>query len=146
MEDLIGLLIVVAAMIFKVVSNRLDKAGKQAGKKDPETPASGSFDVKEWINEVLEEIEDEKKDTVFKTFAEPAAPAAPAAPAVPVTPVVRKPAFEENMVRQTDPKPAARSVQKKPILEEAVQEQNKEKIDPKKLVIYSEIMKPKYLE
>lgn len=124
MEDLIGLLIVVAAMIFKVVSNRLDKAGKQAGKKDPETPASGSFDVKEWINEVLEEIEDE----------------------IPVTPVVRKPAFEENVVRQTDRKPAAQPVQKKPILEEPVQEQNKEKIDPKKLVIYSEIMKPKYLE
>lgn len=143
MEDLIGLLIIVAAMIFKVVSNRLDKAGKQAGKKDPETPASGSFDVKEWINEVLEEIEDEKKDTVFKTFVEPAVPAAPA---VPVTPVVRKPAFEENVVRQTDRKPAAQPVQKKPILEEPVQEQNKEKIDPKKLVIYSEIMKPKYLE
>ena len=124
MEDLIGLLIVVAAMIFKVVSNRLDKAGKQAGKKDPETPASGSFDVKEWINEVLEEIEDE----------------------IPVTPVVRKPAFEENVARQTDRKPAAQPVQKKPILEEPVQEQNKEKIDPKKLVIYSEIMKPKYLE
>lgn len=124
MEDLIGLLIVVAALIFKVVSNRLDKAGKQAGKKDPETPASGSFDVKEWINEVLEEIEDE----------------------IPVTPVVRKPAFEENVVRQTDRKPAAQPVQKKPILEEPVQEQNKEKIDPKKLVIYSEIMKPKYLE
>lgn len=124
MEDLIGLLIVVAAMIFKVVSNRLDKAGKQAGKKDPETPASGSFDVKEWINEVMEEIEDE----------------------IPVTPVVRKPAFEENVARQTDRKPAAQPVQKKPILEEPVQEQNKEKIDPKKLVIYSEIMKPKYLE
>lgn len=124
MEDLIGLLIIVAAMIFKVVSNRLDKAGKQAGKKDPETPASGSFDVKEWINEVLEEIEDE----------------------IPVTPVVRKPAFEENVVRQTDRKPAAQPVQKKPILEEPVQEQNKEKIDPKKLVIYFEIMKPKYLE
>lgn len=140
MEDLIGLLIVVAAMIFKVVSNRLDKAGKPAEKKEPEASSSGSFDVKEWINEVLEEIEDEKKDTVFKTFVEPAAPA------VPVTPVVRKPAFEENVVRQTDRKPAAQPVQKKPILEEPVQEQNKEKIDPKKLVIYSEIMKPKYLE
>ena len=50
----------------------------------------------------------------------------------------------ENVVRQTTSK--KKPVAKKPILEEEVQERKGEKIDPKKLVIYSEIMKPKYTE
>ena len=40
------------------------------------------------------------------------------------------------------PKPAKK---RKPMLEEP-EERKREKIDPKKLVIYSEIMKPKYTE
>ena len=53
--------------------------------------------------------------------------------------VPSSPAVTENVVRQTAQK-------KKPILEEEVQTRKGEKIDPKKLVIYSEIMKPKYTE
>ena len=45
------------------------------------------------------------------------------------TPVVRKP----DIVRR-----------KKPILEEADSQKKREKIDPKKLIVYSEIMNRKY--
>ena len=54
-----------------------------------------------------------------------------------------EPVVTENVVRQTA---AKKKPVKKPILEEEVHVRNGEKIDPKKLVIYSEIMKPKYTE
>jgi hypothetical protein len=44
--------------------------------------------------------------------------------------------------QKPQPKPAKK---RKPMLEEP-EEKKREKIDPKKLVIYSEIMKPKYTE
>ena len=54
------------------------------------------------------------------------------------------PVVEENVVRQTAaPKQATA---KKPILVEDEPKKKGEKIDPKKLVIYSEIMKPKFTE
>jgi hypothetical protein len=55
----------------------------------------------------------------------------PAAPRI-------KPSTIEVVTRQTAPK--------KPILQEEEQEGPKEKIDPKKLVLYSEIMKQKFNE
>ena len=63
---------------------------------------------------------------------------------------------QRSVVRKAKPKPApvpqpepmsVRPVQKKPQAPYGMSEEqprNKEKIDPKKLVIYSEIMKPKF--
>ena len=56
----------------------------------------------------------------------------------PVAPVV----VTENVERQV--KSAPKKTKKPILLEEPVKE--REKIDPKKLVVYSEIMKPKYTE
>ena len=59
-------------------------------------------------------------------------------------PTYMLPVVEENVVRQTAaPKQATA---KKPILVEDEPKKKGEKIDPKKLVIYSEIMKPKFTE
>jgi len=53
----------------------------------------------------------------------------------------------ENVERQTAPKTAqAQKPKAKPILLEEETKERREKIDPKKLVIYSEIMKPKFTE
>ena len=49
--------------------------------------------------------------------------------------------------KPVQPKPVQpKPVVKKPILEEEESRKTGEKIDPKKLVIYSEIMKPKFTE
>ena len=61
--------------------------------------------------------------------------------ALPVQPMVQKPVDRKPVAPST---PADVKVQT-PILEEE-QPKQKEKIDKKKLIVYSEIMKPKYME
>ena len=116
MEEILGLLIALGAIILKVVGNRLEKSGKSAPAAVTEEESEpADFDFKGWVREAL-----------YDDAPEPVKPA---------------PKVEENVVRQT--KPAAR---KTPILVEEEPKKKGEKIDPKKLVIYSEIMKPKYTE
>ena len=105
MEEIIGLLVVLAIGIFKAVSKKLENAGTQQP------------------TETFEPVE---------------GPVAPKPVAPKPVPRKAKPSTIEIVTRQTAPK--------KPILEEPEQEGPKEKIDPKKLVLYSEIMKPKFNE
>ena len=124
MEELIGLLIAVGAVIFKVVESRLEKSGKKAQPVVPEEQSEPDFDFKGWVREALYDEAEAAK------------------PEVPLPqPEAVKPKPVEDVVRQT--KPAAK---KKPVLMEEAPEKKGEKIDPKKLVIYSEIMKPKFTE
>ena len=108
MEEIIGLLAVLAIGIIKAVSKKLENAGTQPTEpiQMPQTP---------------DPAEEQP---------------------VPVAPKRKqrkaKPSTIEVVTRQTAPR--------KPILEEPEPEGPKEKIDPKKLVIYSEIMKPKFNE
>ena len=125
MEEIIGLLIAIGAVILKVVGNRLEKSGKSV--PTPVVPEEDSgqpdFDFKGWVREALYDDEDTAKPEV--SLPQPEAV---------------KPKQAENVVRQA--KPAT----KKPVLMEETYERKGEKIDPKKLVIYSEIMKPKFTE
>ena len=105
-------------VLIPVIMKLIGKKLEDAGKQDtPAPPAeSGTFEVA------------------------PATPEAPVASAPVVkTPVVNTP-FEEAQRQFQAAKP-----KKKPILVEEEKKQ-KETIDPKKLVIYSEIMSPKYKE
>ena len=113
MEEIIGLLIIVATFIFKVVGKKLENAG-QAAEPALEAAQEPSPSGPEYTENVTRQV----------------APAKPAAP--------KKPAATH--------KPAApKSVARKPILNEPVRTK-KEKIDLKKMIIYSEIMSPKYNE
>lgn len=114
METIIGLLVILLPVIFKVIEKKLQQSGPQPAKE--ELP-----DLSELFGEAL--AEDEQPEPA----PEPVRPVRRAEP-------LPKPA---EMKRQT------RKV--KPILMEEP-EKKREKIDPKKLVIYSEIMKPKYNE
>ena len=129
METIIGLLFVLIPVIMKLIGKKLEDAGKQ---DTPAPPAeSGTFEVA------------------------PATPEAPVASApvasAPVvkTPVVKTPVVNAPVVNapvEEAPRQfQAAKPKKKPILIEEEKKQ-KEKIDPKKLVIYSEIMSPKYKE
>lgn len=143
METIIGLLFVLLPVIFKLIGKKLERSGQpeKAGKfkniahalgDDDETPIYDRFDGPEKPDEV-------KRPSIVPVVEDDLAAPAAAKP----EPVVAE------VVRRTTSKPinvsARQEKRKKPILqEEAVVK--KEKIDPKKLVIYSEIMKPKYTE
>lgn len=124
MDGLITVLIVAAAIIFKVVGKKFDSS---AG------------------NEVFPPIPYEPEDLPSVEENEPAE--APEPQAVKRPSVSERPVFEEaQRALPVKPVQAAASVRPQaPILMEE-EPQEKEKIDPKKLVIYSEIMKPKYLD
>lgn len=113
MEEIIGLLIIVATFIFKVVGKKLENAG-QAAETVLEAEQEPSPSVPEYTENVTRQV----------------APAKPAAQKKPVA--THEPA-------------APKSVARKPILNEPVRTK-KEKIDLKKMIIYSEIMSPKYNE
>ena len=133
MEEIIGLLIIVGTLILKVVGNRLEKSGKKAAPEAvPQEEPEVDFDFKGWVREALYDAEAEAK------AEEPLDEA----------PVAMKPETEAVRVhpKPVQPKPVKKPVVKKPILEEEESRKKGEKIDPKKLVIYSEIMKPKYTE
>ena len=140
MEEIIGLLIIVATFVFKIVGKKLEKAGQPAESvEEPvvEEPAGGmpDFDVKKWLAEAVREAENEASPAqaapaYTESVTRQVVPAKPAAPTKPS--VSQKPAAT---------KPAAR----KPMLNEPVKK-DKEKIDLKKMIIYSEIMSPKYNE
>lgn len=133
MEEIIGLLIVVGTLILKVVGNRLEKSGKKAAPEAvPQEEPEVDFDFKGWVREALYDAEAEAK------AEEPLDQA----------PVVMKPEAEAVRVqpKPVQPKAVKKPVVRKPMLEEEESGKKGEKIDPKKLVIYSEIMKPKFTE
>lgn len=134
MEDIIITVLALAIGLgFKVIEKKLKSAGKPAkagrfkeladlfGEEGAEVfpPVAPSRDP--------EEVEDGQAPV----------PEPVAVPSV-VKPVVAAPVPVEEAPRSVKPVEV-------PILEEEEPE-HKEKIDPKKLIVYSEIMKPKYLE
>ena len=147
MEEIIGLLVILAVSIFKGVGKKLEQSGKQTGSARPSTPvkpviptpadetSSEPFDFEKWVAEAIKEAETEKKDP------EPDISAA-------VEDAVVSEVDEVPVTEQVKPAVAAsvRPKAVKPAVVPAVNEENKtdkEKIDPKKLIIYSEIMTPK---
>lgn len=99
MEEIIGLLVLLAAAVFKAVNKKLEQSGEQALPGKPVRPETLRETEREW---------------------EP-------------VPVPRQqPAVARNQTQ----------ARKFPVQTEAP-ERKKEKIDPKKLIIYSEIMSPK---
>lgn len=134
MEELVGLLVAVAAIAFKLIGNRLEKSG-QSGK---------SRKMRE-LADALEGNESPMNDWehLGKALFGDDDEASVEAPVEKPTPVVEaKPA----------PKPRETSVFAKPakprkeLLENTDPQKDKDRIDTRKLVIYSEIMKPKFKE
>lgn len=135
METIIGLLFILLPVIFKLISRKLEKAGQaeKAGRLkelaemiggEDETPATQTWHT----------------DPVFEMEPDPEPQSEPeqVAPVVVMEPVKHVP------VKQAAVKPSVKVKPKKVALEE--KKEKKEKIDPKKLIVYSEIMTPKYSE
>ena len=142
METIIGLLFILLPVIFRLIGKKFEQSGQseKAGKfkkmaealtgdEEEETP------IMDWISE---ESVQEPEEPVWKPFE-------PETVVTPVTPQIHLWEAETMPVVKKKVKPVQKSVKvKKPILEEDIVQKKHEKIDPKKLVIYSEIMKPKY--
>ena len=135
METIIALLFVLLPIIFKLIGKKFEQAG-QTQRAEQMREFAELFGTDDDEAEVRHDDDGQVVDvppvtvTPVQTYVRPV-----------VTP---SSVMTENVVRQTTSK--KKPVAKKPILEEEVQERKSEKIDPKKLVIYSEIMKPKYTE
>ena len=116
MDGIITIAVIAVAIIFKVVEKRLK--GAAGDEVFPTIPLDPDMVT-----------EPEQEDFDAQTFEE--------APRM----LVGEP---EPQVRRAPAKPAPKKMEE-PILVEDKPEA-KEKIDPRKLVLYSEIMKPKHLE
>jgi len=137
METIIGLLFILLPVIFRLIGKKFEQSGQseKAGKfkkmaealtgdEEEETP------IMDWISE--EPVQEPEEPETVVTSA-------------PVTPQIHLWETETMPVVKKKVKPVQKSVKvKKPMLEEETAQRKREKIDPKKLVIYSEIMKPKY--
>ena len=138
METIIGLLFVLLPVIFKFIEKKLKESGKiqQADDLHEITDLFTEEDQEEQaVHKEPEQIE-VRKNVIF----------------LGQVPEVTKPEIVEgqrslHMFSVPSRSSAKKTVAKRaPILQEDVNTKKKEKIDPKKLVIYSEIMKPKYQE
>lgn len=127
METILGLLLVLLPLVFKLVEKKLKASGK----------VETAEKVHEWAemfgkDEDWEKDDEDEDDTLS---VQPAAPARPVdAPQVVSLQPKTRPEPVKPVTRMKAPKPA--------VVEDDTKK--KEKIDPKKLVIYSEIMKPKF--
>ena len=142
MEDIIITVLALALGLgFKVIEKKLKSAGKPA--------KAGRF-------KELADLFGEEGAEVFPPVVpsedpeefpmEPVAPGAEQSRQVSVPkPVVIEPVAPAPVVAPVEEAPRSVKPVNAPILQEEEPEQ-KERIDPKKLIVYSEIMKPKYLE
>lgn len=148
METIIGLLFILLPVIFKFIGKRFEQSGQseKAGKfKKIAEKLNGDEEVETPISDWLSDEPDEEPfEEPEMPFEEPVKPAPVVIP-VPVEPQIHLWEAEAQPVSKKKIKHAQKSVKaRKPMLEEEVPQKKREKIDPKKLVIYSEIMKPKY--
>lgn len=128
METIFTLIIVLLPVIFKLIGKKLEKSAAQPQETDEQQAP-----IEDWAEVLRRHIEAQQQQQ------EEVRPAAP----VQEQPVQQR--VPEEGVPQTR-KPVRKAPKKvKPILQEEEQKP-KEKIDKKKLILYSEIMKPKYNE
>jgi hypothetical protein len=133
METIVGLLFILLPVIFKLIEKKLQQSGT-AAQQETVRRIKDLFEMEE--NDLTDEIEDDVEPEIGD-YVEPE-------PKFEVNPVIE---FLEKVEPQVV-KPAAPAQKKRtaPILMEEKDNKKKEKIDPKKLVLYSEIMKPKHQE
>lgn len=122
METIIGLLFILLPVIFKLIGKKLEQSGHTG-------QAETIRKIAEALGDDAEAEYDEEGQIVHLPEHPSAKPSVQPQPVVPVRVVQEE--GKQGIIR-------------KPLLVEEKDEVEKEKIDPKKLVIYSEIMKPKF--
>ena len=118
METIIGLLFILLPVIFNLIGKKLEKSGKTAG--------AGK------MRDIAKALGADEDDTIAKWLESKDDESEPA----PVEVNEAQPAVSSIAQKKVKPAVAVKNVPDK----------RKEKIDPKKLVVYSVIMKPKFTE
>lgn len=129
METIIGLLFIFLPVILKLVGKRLEKAGQPEKAKAVRDFIEEHLEVEEWIEEAVDETAEEADGNVLREEFPDLQPVVMHSEPVEIPTV--QPAVQKRPLRKT-------------VLPDVEPEKKGEKIDPKKLVIYSEIMKPKF--
>lgn len=150
METIIGLLFILLPVIFKLIGKKFEQSGQtdKAGKMRELAKALGSDDDSEdnpfkgfFDEESDPEVEYDDDGQIVEV--KPVQPIQPK-PVPVVTPEPRTMSYTEVVQRTTKTMNVKPMKKKAILLEEETSKKKGEKIDPKKLVIYSEIMKPKF--
>ena len=153
METIIGLLFILLPVIFKLIGKRLEQSGnadkaeklKELARKLGNEEEEEEFEtpIPDWLEGTPKLDKDmyvEYDEDGHVVSAQPRDRYVPKQPEPVVAPAYVRVAKTEG---EAQFKPVSR---KRPMLEESEPQKKREKIDPKKLVIYSEIMKPKFDE
>ena len=117
METIFTLIIVLLPIIFKLIGKKLEQSGAQQNSEQQEQ-------IEDWAEVLKRHIEAQQVEVET------------------VKPVQEAPVQKPQPKQTRKPKPVKAA---KPILQEE-EPKKQEKIDTQKLIIYSEIMKPKYNE
>lgn len=134
METLIGIIVAIVILIFKAVGKKMDDAARKAAPRPTQVPDWAEIFEQEYSNE-------RPVPQIFKSEPEPE----PEPELMPdPEPLFRpEPVVAPEVVQTHTPlrKPQTAS---NIVTEASREEKKKEKIDPKKLIVYSEIMNRKY--
>ena len=145
METIFTLIVVLLPVIFKLIGKRLEKSAAQ-----PQETEGKQAPIEDWAE-------------VLRRYIEVQQPQEDVRPAAPVQQPIQQPVQQQPIQQQrpqpqpTQQRPGHEGVQQarpqgrkapkkvKPVLQEEAP-RTQEKIDKKKLILDSEIMKPKYTE
>lgn len=126
---IIGILFFLLPVAFQAIGKKLEKAGETEGPGGPENPESGP--VTDWTEVIRRHLE-QQQEVLGRVEPEPVSEP------VPEPEPVHK-SVEKDVRHPVETSKAMSVMEEEPI-------KSGDKIDPKKLVVYSEIMKPKYTE
>ena len=139
METIIGLLFILLPVIFKLIGKKFEQSGK-TDKADVLKELAKAFGEDGGDAELQVEYDDDGQIINVPPMPKIVTPPAPKVANAPAT----KPRFMAEKSKMTVE--GVKSISRKPMLLEEEPKKKREKIDPKKMVIYSEIMKPKFEE
>ena len=142
METIIGLLFILLPVILKLVGKRLEQSGQPEKAKKLQDLLDTVYDGKD--DDKLKDEQDDGLEVEYDDDGQIVSvhPKMTWKPE-PAPVVVEKPKAAPQ-VHLWEVNEGVTAVKKKPMLVEEAPKKKREKIDPKKLVVYSEIMKPKF--
>ena len=142
METIIGLLFILLPVILKLVGKRLEQSGQPEKAKKLQDLLDTVYDGKD-----DDKLKDEQDDGLEVEYDDDGQIVSVHPKMVwkpePIVPVVEKKVEPAAQIHLWEVKEGIPATKKKPMLVEEAPKKKREKIDPKKLVVYSEIMKPK---
>ena len=139
METIIGLLFILLPIIFKLIGKKFEQSGK-TDKADVLKELAKAFG--EDGDDAEPQVEYDNDGQIINVPPKPKI-VTPPAPKV-VTAPAPKPRFNAEKPKMAVE--GVKSINRRPMLLEEEPKKKREKIDLKKMVVYSEIMKPKFEE